>query len=172
MTGRRTDMLRRTIALIGLRGSGKTTVGRILAELLDGECIDVDDDGVYVRDLYRFLVVSSMFKSDFKKHNPTGPVLSMALQDSLQQKRQWKEPIKLVVPHRIRRWIKQKIYRMNRADGVPLPRLPDETRMKLWARFESEVILLEQLLGRSLRNVWGPETTSRRSANVAVTKRG
>lgn len=33
----------RTIALIGLRGSGKTTVGRILADLLDAECIDADE---------------------------------------------------------------------------------------------------------------------------------
>lgn len=31
------------IALIGLRGCGKTTVGRELARLLDGECVDSDD---------------------------------------------------------------------------------------------------------------------------------
>ncbi len=31
------------IALIGLRGCGKSTVGRKLAELLDGDCIDTDD---------------------------------------------------------------------------------------------------------------------------------
>lgn len=34
---------RRCIALIGLRGSGKTTVGRQLADLLDGKCVDTDD---------------------------------------------------------------------------------------------------------------------------------
>lgn len=31
------------IALIGLRGCGKTTVGRILAGLLGGECVDTDE---------------------------------------------------------------------------------------------------------------------------------
>ncbi len=34
---------RLTIALVGMRGSGKTTVGRELATLLGGECIDTDD---------------------------------------------------------------------------------------------------------------------------------
>lgn len=50
MSGKRTDppsglahSQRRTIVLIGLRGSGKTTVGRILADLLDGQCIDADE---------------------------------------------------------------------------------------------------------------------------------
>jgi shikimate kinase len=32
-----------SIALIGLRGCGKTTVGRILARLLGGECVDTDE---------------------------------------------------------------------------------------------------------------------------------
>jgi len=31
------------IALIGARGCGKTTVGRILARLLGGECVDTDE---------------------------------------------------------------------------------------------------------------------------------
>lgn len=43
MSGKPAGSPRRTIALIGLRGSGKTTVGRILADLLDGQCIDVDE---------------------------------------------------------------------------------------------------------------------------------
>lgn len=43
MSGEPTGSRRRTIALIGLRGSGKTTVGRILAGLLGGECIDADE---------------------------------------------------------------------------------------------------------------------------------
>ncbi len=34
---------RRSIALIGLRGSGKSTVGRELARLLGGECVDTDE---------------------------------------------------------------------------------------------------------------------------------
>lgn len=43
MSGEQAEPQRRTIALIGLRGSGKTTVGRILADLLDGRCIDADE---------------------------------------------------------------------------------------------------------------------------------
>jgi len=85
--------------------------------------------------------------------------------------RRWKEPIKLVVPHRIRRLIKRKIYKMNRADGVLLPLLSDEARVMLWAQFENDVILIEQLLGRSLRNVWGPGTTIWRSVNMDVNER-
>jgi len=34
---------RKCIALIGPRGCGKTTVGRILARLLGGECVDTDE---------------------------------------------------------------------------------------------------------------------------------
>ena len=34
---------RKCIALIGHRGCGKTTVGRILARLLGGECVDTDE---------------------------------------------------------------------------------------------------------------------------------
>lgn len=33
----------KSIALIGARGCGKTTVGRILARLLGGECVDTDE---------------------------------------------------------------------------------------------------------------------------------
>jgi len=33
----------KSIALIGARGCGKTTVGRILADLLGGECVDTDE---------------------------------------------------------------------------------------------------------------------------------
>ncbi|MDO8629388.1 MAG: type I 3-dehydroquinate dehydratase, partial [Phycisphaerales bacterium] len=33
----------RCVALVGFRGSGKTTVGRTLAEFLGGDCIDTDD---------------------------------------------------------------------------------------------------------------------------------
>ena len=43
MSGNQTGNGRRTIALIGLRGSGKTTVGRMLADLVDGEWVDVDE---------------------------------------------------------------------------------------------------------------------------------
>ena len=43
MSAERAQPQRRTIALIGLRGSGKTTVGRILADLLHGQCVDVDE---------------------------------------------------------------------------------------------------------------------------------
>lgn len=38
-----TDIPYRSIVLIGLRGSGKTTVGRILAEQLGGACVDSDE---------------------------------------------------------------------------------------------------------------------------------
>jgi len=43
MTSRDTCARRGSIALIGLRGSGKTTVGRELAALLGGLCVDTDD---------------------------------------------------------------------------------------------------------------------------------
>ena len=43
MTTDGTQRLRATIALIGLRGCGKSTVGRQLAELLGGECVDTDE---------------------------------------------------------------------------------------------------------------------------------
>lgn len=41
-TVRRGDSEKRSIALIGLRGSGKSTVGRELASLLSGQCVDTD----------------------------------------------------------------------------------------------------------------------------------
>jgi shikimate kinase len=41
-TVRRGDSERPSIALIGLRGSGKSTVGRELASLLGGLCVDTD----------------------------------------------------------------------------------------------------------------------------------
>jgi shikimate kinase len=34
---------KKCIALIGFRGCGKTTVGRELARLLGGECVDTDE---------------------------------------------------------------------------------------------------------------------------------
>ena len=34
---------KRSVALVGMRGCGKTTVGRELARLLDGECVDTDE---------------------------------------------------------------------------------------------------------------------------------
>jgi shikimate kinase len=43
MTDGGTESRRRTVALIGLRGSGKSTVGQALADLLGGQCIDTDD---------------------------------------------------------------------------------------------------------------------------------
>ncbi len=41
-TVRRGDSEKPSIALIGLRGSGKSTVGRELASLLSGQCVDTD----------------------------------------------------------------------------------------------------------------------------------
>ncbi len=43
MTKRSTAHKKPSIALIGLRGCGKSTVGRELADLLGGECIDTDE---------------------------------------------------------------------------------------------------------------------------------
>lgn len=42
MTGDADPKRRASIALIGLRGCGKSTVGRELAKLLGGECLDTD----------------------------------------------------------------------------------------------------------------------------------
>lgn len=104
--------------------------------------------------LCRFLGVADTFVPSFRKFNPTGPVISMALQDALQQRRLWKEPLKRLMSTHVRRWLKTKIYKLNRTHRVALPPLPAETRAKLWERFEPEVLELEQLLGRSLRDAW------------------
>lgn len=43
MSARQTDGGKPSIALVGLRGCGKSTVGRELARLLGGDCIDTDE---------------------------------------------------------------------------------------------------------------------------------
>ena len=43
MTAANPDHEKLSIALIGLRGCGKSTVGRELADLLDGDCVDTDE---------------------------------------------------------------------------------------------------------------------------------
>lgn len=105
-------------------------------------------------DLCRFLGIDDAFVPEFRVYNPTGPVLSTTLRDLLHEYRPWKAPFKLLLPVRARKWIRTRVYWLNRRDDVKLPALAPEVRAQVWALFEADVARLEQLLGRNLRDVW------------------
>ena len=50
------------------------------------------------RDLCRFLNVRDDFVPELRVHNPSGPPISAWLRDAVQERRNWKEPLKRVVP--------------------------------------------------------------------------
>jgi hypothetical protein len=112
---------------------------------------------LYYRDVCRLLGVREDFTPEVKIYNPTGPVISTFLQDVVNVRKPWKEPIKLVVPKAARKWLKTRIYWLNRWNHIPLPKLSPRERETAWQLFGEDIGRLEQLLGRNLLSVWRKE---------------
>lgn len=130
------------------------------------------EPGRWFADLCRFLGIADTFVPEFVVHNPTDEPRSMTLQDALQHRRPWKEPIKRLLPARTRIWLKSQIFRLNRTRRKAMAPLPPEQRRAVWTLLEADVARLERLLGRPLRTLWAPVEGPSRIGAPAATAAG
>lgn len=100
-----------------------------------------------------FLGIDNSFRPEENKHNPAGTVKSALLRDALQRPSRIKDTVKTILPLGLRQKIRKKIESFNRVDR-PLPPLSPETRRKLEMYFAPDVRKLEEILGRSLKEIW------------------
>jgi len=104
-------------------------------------------------DLCRFLGIDETFKPVAGKYNEAGQARSVTLRNILKGKQAWKEPLKKLLPVKLRLEIREALEKMNRV-AAPLPPLKDTTRNKLETEFETGIRDLEVLLNRQLRDIW------------------
>lgn len=104
-------------------------------------------------DLCRFLCIGEDFHPVETKFNVAGRPRSKFLRHALKNKTVWKEPLKKIMPLRIRKSIRGILERYNRID-TPMPVIRPETKAVLEKKFDANVRRLEEYMGRSLKETW------------------
>jgi hypothetical protein len=104
-------------------------------------------------DVLNHLEVSNKQIVNEKVYNPAGSVRSKWLRNVLMERRWWKEPLKILLPDRIKQSIITKIKNLNRTKQS-LPPLSDKTRKYLESLLYDDVRELETLLQRDLSDIW------------------
>lgn len=104
-------------------------------------------------DLCRYLGIDDAHAPEAKVHNKGGTIRSAWLRKALDTRMAWKEPLKMIMPQRLRDAITARLRRFNRAD-TPVEPLDAGLRADLEKRFSPGVRELEDILERDLSEVW------------------